>query len=1273
MPQNPPQIILDLIARFENNSESYRSAAYNETQLRREFIDPFFDALGWDVANKAGHAEAYKGVIHEDAIKVGVSTKAPDYCFRIGGARKFFLEAKKPAVNIKNDPEPAYQLRRYAWSAKLSLSILTDFEEFAVYDCRTRPQPNAKPATGRIHYWTYRDYAAQWDEIAGIFSKEAVLKGSFDKFAVSERRRGTATVDAAFLAEIEGWRDALARNLALRNPDLSVHDLNFAVQRTIDRIIFLRICEDRGVETYGELRALHNGENVYDRLRYLYKIADERYNSGLFHFQPEKGRAEAPDTLTPALRIDDKVLKDIIGSLYYPESPYEFSVFPIEILGQVYEQFLGKVIRLTPARHAKVEDKPEVKKAGGVYYTPAYIVDYIVKHTVGKLCEGKTPKQIAKLRILDPACGSGSFLIGAYTYLLDHHRDWYVKEGVAKHTKEFYQGAGGQWYLTTPEKKRILLSNIYGVDIDSQAVEVTKLSLLLKVLEGESQETIGRQLKMWRERALPDLGNNIKCGNSLIGHDYLADQLLPDEDAMRRISPFDWKVEFPEIMKVGGFDAVIGNPPWLMAGYYLTDTLDYLRREFKTAEGKFDLYYLFIEQGCRLVSSDGLFGMIVPNKFFHTKSASSLRVFLANAKLIDTIVDFGDDQLFSGATNYSSILFLRKRPVTSPRYLKAKVGLRIIKEVGIPWSVFSADTWHFEEQPIRNLFEKVERIGKPLEQMVARFGTGVQSGADSLLMVDSAVAKTQSLESALLHPVLRGRDIRRYSISGNPKLLIFPYKVEGDEFVVLPESELKAFKHIYVLLIDHREKLAQRVWFGRGAEELSGRWYGLMFLDSHKAFATPHILTPSLSNRSNFTMGTGDLFVTGTAGATSIISKREIGEDIRYILGVLNSRLISFYAISHSPVFAGGYFKFSSPYLKKLPIRRVNLDDRVDKAQHDKMVLLVERIMDLRRRLASAKIPDDQARLQRQITATDREIDILVYALYGLTEEDIAILEGAGVASDAEPKENTDDEDAEPSPHRPRQSQRQASGVAEAAQYAGESGDGPPENVAGAGHPVDGVRERSGEYGPSQDSPENQEERVGSTRLLETAEGPLPYRQVSERLAVALTGILEDIVHIPPDQIVVTPEWLCLRHQALAGVLFPAWAGRYRDGNVQVGAHTPPPFYEVLGLVRLFCDDLDERLRHVRPAESDVSRVAELLAWTDWRLQWIHPFKDFNGRIGRVLLATVLYKLTLPHVETAPLEHDARRRYLDALRAADGGDLGPLTDVWLHRLAASLS
>jgi predicted type IV restriction endonuclease len=504
-----PQLILDLIERFERNKEAYKSGAYNETQVRREFIDPFFEALGWDVNNKAGNAEAYKDVIHEDAVKVGGVTKAPDYSFRIGGQRKFFVEAKQPSINIKDTPAPAFQVRRYAWSAKLPLSIVTDFDEFAVYDCRIKPDQTDKSDKARIKYNTCRQYAEKWDEIASVFSKDAILKGSFDKYAESNKgKRGTAEVDSAFLAEIENWREMLARNIALRN-SLSVRELNDSVQRIIDRIIFLRIAEDRGIEDYGALRGICNGSNTYVRLQELFEKADDRYNSGLFHFRVEKGETEPPDRLTPSLVIDDKPLKDIFKTLYYPDSPYEFAVLPADILGQVYEQFLGRVIRLTSDHRAVVEDKPEVKKAGGVFYTPIYIVDYIVKNTVGKLLEGKTPRKAESLRILDPACGSGSFLLGAYQYLLDWHLRQYVADGPEKHTKAkrpaLYSGQGGAWHLTTAERKRILLNNIYGVDIDHQAVEVTKLSLLLKVLEDETGETLNQQRKLFHERALPDL------------------------------------------------------------------------------------------------------------------------------------------------------------------------------------------------------------------------------------------------------------------------------------------------------------------------------------------------------------------------------------------------------------------------------------------------------------------------------------------------------------------------------------------------------------------------------------------------------------------------------------------------------------------------------------------------------------------------------------------------------------------------------------------------
>jgi hypothetical protein len=437
-----PKDILHLVETFDSNIESYKNPQYNETQLRREFVDPFFEALGWDVTNKAGHAQAYKDVIHEDAIKIGSATKAPDYSFRIGGIRKFFLETKKPSINIKDDPDPAYQLRRYAWSAKLPLSVLTDFEEFAVYDCLTKPNHTDRASAARIMYLTYKEYADHWDEIAQIFSKEAIQKGSFDKFAAkAEGKRGTSTVDKEFLKEIESWRKNLATHIARQNRELGTAEVNFAVQRTIDRILFLRMCEDRGIEPYGQLLAIKNGREVYRRLGGLFEKADAKYNSGLFYFRQEKGRDELPDEMTLGLNVPDEPVGWILHRLYYPQ-PYEFSIIPPEILGNVYEQFLGKVIRITPARMVKIEDKPEVKKAGGVYYTPEYIVDYIVKNTVGKLCEGKTPKEISKLRILDPACGSGSFLLGAYTYLLNYYRDWYVANEAEKYTKQLYQGKG---------------------------------------------------------------------------------------------------------------------------------------------------------------------------------------------------------------------------------------------------------------------------------------------------------------------------------------------------------------------------------------------------------------------------------------------------------------------------------------------------------------------------------------------------------------------------------------------------------------------------------------------------------------------------------------------------------------------------------------------------------------------------------------------------------------------------------------------------------------
>jgi len=1018
----PPKEIAELIERFERNREAYLSGDYNETQLRREFIDPFFAALGWDVENKSGYGERYKDVIHEDAIKIGGATKAPDYCFRIGGARKFFVEAKKPSVNLKDEVSPAFQLRRYAWSAKLPLSILTNFSEFAVYDCREKPSQSDRPAVGRTLYLRYTDYEKQWEEIGNIFSKEAVLKGSFDKYAETNKaRRGTAEVDEAFLQEIENWRDWLARNMALRNT-LSQPELNFAVQRTIDRLIFLRICEDRGIETYGALMALLNGEGVYKRLREIFHRADERYNSDIFHFQKEKSRRETPDELTLDLQIDDKPLKEIIRNLYYPDSPYEFSVLPADILGQVYEQFLGKVIRLTSGGRAVVEDKPEVKKAGGVYYTPTHIVDYIFKNTVGKLLEGKTPKQAAKLRLLDPACGSGSFLIGAYQYLLDWHRDWYVNDGPEKHAASrqpaLYQAAKSDWRLTTTERKRILLNNIYGVDIDPQAVEVTKLSLLLKVLEGENAQTISQQLRFFHERALPDLGNNIKCGNSLIGPDFYQQpqmSLLDDEERLR-INVFDWRAEFPEIMKAGGFDAVIGNPPYIriqmMKEWAPVEVEVYKQIYTAAGSGNYDIYVVFVEKGLRLLNKSGRLGFILPHKFFNAKYGEALRSLIAKGRHLKHVVHFGDQQVFAGATTYTCLLFLEKAGSDKCRFVKVddlaawQTDGRSI-EGAVSAAKVTSTGWNFIIGREAALFARLKQMPKKLVDFAERMAQGIRTSANEVYVLDlisekgkfitarsESLNKEVTLERESVRLFLQGREIKRYRLLPSGKIVVIPYRMENRRIKFIDPAEFRnSFPKTFAYLSENKTLLENRE---RGRMHGSN-WYAYVYPKNIDLMRLSKILVPDIAERASFALDEkGEYAFTSGYG---IVFQQKVAESPKYFLGLLNSKVLHLYLMNVTTPLQNGFFRYFTQYLEQLPIRPINFSDPADKSRHDRMVKLVERMLALLKQLAAAKIEHEKTALQRQIEATDRQIDALVYELYGLTAEEIKIVEGADAES----------------------------------------------------------------------------------------------------------------------------------------------------------------------------------------------------------------------------------------------------------------------------------
>lgn len=922
--------ISELVERFTDQYDSYKKSDYNETLTRRDFIDPFFKALGWDIDNENGYAESYREVIHEDKVKVGKATKAPDYSFRlVGGKRLFFVEAKKPSVVVKNEIQPAYQVRRYGWSAKLPISIITDFEEFSVYDCTKKPKPTDKASNARIKYLTFKEYLTEFDFLWDTFSKERVLKGSFDKFVQSDtHKKGTATVDKEFLQSLDSWRTYLATSISWNNKDLDEDEINFVVQQTIDRIIFLRIAEDRSVEPYGTLKeAIKQGE-YYKNLFRQFEQADEKYNSGLFDFKKDK--------ISKNIQVDNKVIKTIVNELYYPESPYEFSVLSVEILGSAYEQFLGKTITIDKAHRAKIEEKPEVRKAGGVYYTPQYVVDYIVQNTVGKLIENKTPKEVSKIKMVDPACGSGSFLIGAYQYLLDWHKNFYSDNGKpSKGKKDNPLTPEGN--LTTAEKKRILLNNIFGVDIDVNAVEVTKLSLLLKCLEGETEASIASQLRLFNERVLPTLDENIKSGNSLVDTDFYDSQLDFGEE--KKIKPFNWQKAFPEVFKQGGFDVAIGNPPYVMLQNLETrEVFDYSLRKFESAKYKIDTYQIFTEQSVKLLKENGLLGFITPNTFLKNIHSEPLRKFILNNCIIQEILLFNYSVFAAASVDTCIFIFEKAKASKKSKLLVNKADTPfIVNEVAqLSQSQFEKNNRTDYNLTISNgdseILNKISKQSKPLGTYCGAY-FGIQT-------FDRTKYVSDFKKSEKYEPVIDGGNIE-------------PYRLKpATEFVNYIPSAIKSGGNETIY---RQDRICIRQI---GATPIS-------------TFVPANI----------FTLNT----------IYNVYLKEKNVSDIKFLLGIINSNATKFFWRKNNSDEKKTFPKIKKEAILSIPVPVI---EKKNKQYHDEIVKLVNQLLLLNEEKATSKLSTKISQIESKIEYCSNRINQLVYQLYELTEDEIKIVEG---------------------------------------------------------------------------------------------------------------------------------------------------------------------------------------------------------------------------------------------------------------------------------------
>ncbi len=616
--------IKGIIKKYEVLTKS-KIKNYNEANTRKDFILPLFKALGWDVFNNFTSNE----VVEEETILSG----RIDYSFRINNITQFLLEAKSLSVNINKD-KWAKQAIEYGWNKGVSWVILTNFKELKVYNSEwktDKPRPNLT--------FSYQDYIDKFDRLH-LLSRNSFKNNELDnllsEFGITAKR---VNVNDKLAEDLVSWRNILTKNLSRWNENIADDELRESVQRILDRLIFIRVIEDRGIEekllwqTYQKW--IDNDRKPFNFIKCLvplFREFDEKYNSNLFQKH-----------LCEDLETEGAPFREIIPQLYSGEEEwikYRFDAIDADVLGNVYEQYLGTI--------QQEDGKKSKRKKQGIYYTPSFIVDYIVRKTLGKkLEEAKSLQKKEQIKILDPACGSGSFLIKAFEVLDESLRN--VRGHQATELEK-----------SSLRKYRILRENLYGVDLDEQAIEIARLNLMLKALVADYK--------------LPLLTDHMKVGNSLISDEKISNK------------PFRWREEFTEVFKNenSGFDVIIGNPPYVRVDELNKVDKKYWKEKFLTSWGKYDLYYLFIEKSINILNSKGVLGFIVPNKFCVATSAKKLRKLLINNSCELNIISVSRHNIFEDASNYPVILIFKKGKSfqkVKTTYLKENEDLSLKDEI----------------------------------------------------------------------------------------------------------------------------------------------------------------------------------------------------------------------------------------------------------------------------------------------------------------------------------------------------------------------------------------------------------------------------------------------------------------------------------------------------------------------------------------------------------------------------------------------------------------
>jgi type I restriction-modification system DNA methylase subunit len=987
-----------LAARFTENLHHYKDSkqAYNEHSCRIEYIDPLLKAFGWDVANNKGLSPQYREVIAENH---GAKTDRPDYSLTLRGVTKLFVEAKKPSVDITSVTEPAFQARKYGWNANHKVVILTNFEYLIIYDTTVVPNEYDNCFVALYKKYHCSEYCDKFDEIYCLISRDSVYSGAFDSYFESklfvENGAHKQQVDAHFLAEINRWRVALSNDLYMKDAGYrSLEVLNDVVQDFINRIVFLRICEDRNLPLYHKLKeTIADQMLLREKISELFRVADKRYNSGLF----------VGDSIV--FDLSNAVIADMIEGLYYPKSPYLFSIIKPNLLGKVYELFLTEQLILLPDGSISLSPKKECANRS-IVTTPDEIVKYMTNKTLGRLCDGKTPNEICQIRIADIACGSGVFLEAAFEYLQNHCVEWYMQNK----PDQLIEIGNGLFKLPLEEKKKLLCSCVYGIDIDVHAVEVAKFSLLVKLIENETSPSVVDSTPI-----LPMLDNNILHGNSLVEDSHLLGVEISDTDHVS-IVPFNWNcINFGE-----NFDIIIGNPPYVSTEglHALVPAVEFksYKKNYMTAYKQFDKYFLFIERSVKKVKDGGCVCYIVPNKFFKIGAGKNLCKFIASQKMLVSIDDFGDAQLFDDKTIYSSIVLLERHKqknftysrVASPAALLAGESHSCVK---LNSDMLEAFPWKLtDDLEVLALLDNISPHSVLLETHVEIFN-GIQTSAERPIPIywfsDSEVIcennhsftiqrdnKSFLIEKAILKPYFKPtkkteKGLNSYSSLSTNKHIIFPYDNDGK--LINKEKFKENYPGAYAYLTHYYNRLVPKSVSPIATRDVPNAtaetWYQYGRTQALTAFIkTPKLIVGVLSKDPMYVYDENDMLIAsgGTAGYCAISKKQGSPYALEYIQAWLSNPITERIIRIFGSDFEGGFVARGTFLLPKLPFVELDFNSAKQKTIYEKVIETTRKIYILNNKLAlNPSKTEERSLLQRKCNMID-EVESLVTKVYHL-------------------------------------------------------------------------------------------------------------------------------------------------------------------------------------------------------------------------------------------------------------------------------------------------